>query len=99
MLSVVPPILAVTAGVREFLVRRCHALRADASYHGYDGKVEWNEQTPIVYAAVCSIVGVIAGMFGVGGGIVKVQSPGSDMKQLHSLSNGAPCHCIRYFCC
>jgi uncharacterized membrane protein YfcA len=33
--------------------------------------VEWNSVTTLTYPAVCSIAGLIAGMFGVGGGIVK----------------------------
>ena len=72
VLSVIPPVLGITLAVREFLVRRNRALQADSSYKGYDGEVEWNERSTIVYPAVCSLAGLIAGMFGVGGGIVKV---------------------------
>ena len=74
VLSIVPPVLAVTAAVRVFLVRRNKALQADPSYRGYDGEVQWTGTTTIVYPAVCSLAGFIAGMFGVGGGIVKVSS-------------------------
>ncbi|GAB4818572.1 hypothetical protein N2152v2_005618 [Parachlorella kessleri] len=35
-----------------------------------DGVV-WNEETTVVYPAVCTFVGILAGMFGVGGGIIK----------------------------
>ena len=35
--------------------------------------VEWNEETTVVYPAVCTFVGMLAGMFGVGGGIIKVR--------------------------
>ena len=68
--SIVPPVLAVTLGVRNMLVKRHHALEAADAYTGSAGEVRWTESTTIVYPAICSIAGLIAGMFGVGGGIV-----------------------------
>jgi uncharacterized membrane protein YfcA len=35
------------------------------------GDIRWTPTTTITYPAACSFAGVIAGMFGVGGGIVK----------------------------
>jgi hypothetical protein len=35
------------------------------------GDITWTQTTTIVYPMICSLAGVIAGMFGVGGGIVK----------------------------
>ena len=42
---------------------------------GYDfseGEVQWTPRATIVFPAVCSIAGLVAGLFGVGGGVVKV---------------------------
>jgi Sulfite exporter TauE/SafE len=36
-----------------------------------EGDIEWTPRTTLSYPAACSFAGVIAGMFGVGGGIVK----------------------------
>jgi hypothetical protein len=36
------------------------------------GEVVWTAESTVVYPALCTFVGVIAGMFGVGGGIIKV---------------------------
>ena len=35
-------------------------------------QVAWTRRNTVVYPAVCSLAGLVAGMFGVGGGIVKV---------------------------
>ena len=40
-------------------------------YKYLDGDVEWNERNTIVYPLLCVFAGVCAGLFGVGGGIVK----------------------------
>ena len=36
-----------------------------------EGDIVWTARTTLTYPALCSIAGIIAGMFGVGGGIVK----------------------------
>jgi len=43
----------------------------EAGYDWRAGDVEWNSVTTLTYPAICSMAGLIAGMFGVGGGIVK----------------------------
>ena len=35
-------------------------------------QVAWTRRNVVVYPATCSLAGLVAGMFGVGGGIVKV---------------------------
>lgn len=35
-------------------------------------QVAWTKRNVVLYPAVCSLAGLVAGMFGVGGGIVKV---------------------------
>ncbi len=37
-----------------------------------EGDIQWTERNSLVYPAVSSLAGLVAGMFGVGGGIVKV---------------------------
>lgn len=36
-------------------------------------QVAWTPRNTILYPAICSLAGLVAGMFGVGGGIVKVR--------------------------
>lgn len=36
-----------------------------------EGDIIWTPRTTLTYPAMCSIAGIVAGMFGVGGGIVK----------------------------
>ena len=43
----------------------------EAGYEWRAGDVDWNSTTTLTYPAICSLAGLIAGMFGVGGGIVK----------------------------
>ena len=35
-------------------------------------QVAWTPRHVVIYPAICSLAGLVAGMFGVGGGIVKV---------------------------
>lgn len=37
-------------------------------------QVAWTPRNTVLYPAICSIAGLVAGMFGVGGGIVKVRT-------------------------
>ena len=34
----------------------------------------WDERNTLMYPAICSLAGLVAGAFGVGGGVVKVGS-------------------------
>merc|ERR1719215_2592067 len=43
-----------------------------ASGHAFDeGEVQWNDKNSVRYPALCALSGLLAGLFGVGGGIVK----------------------------
>lgn len=58
------------------IIARCHLVKIyhqklDCGYNYVEGDVEWNEWNTIKYPAICSIAGLCAGMFGIGGGIVK----------------------------
>jgi len=56
--------------VRDYLVERWR-LKARLNYRYGEGDVEWNPENTLRYPAVCFFAGFFAGMFGVGGGIVK----------------------------
>ncbi|CAM9510084.1 unnamed protein product [Ectocarpus sp. 6 AP-2014] len=63
-------VLGVSLRVREFLVERWR-LKARLNYRYGEGDVEWNPKNTLRYPAVCFFAGFFAGLFGVGGGIVK----------------------------
>ena len=46
--------------------------QAGAGYAWQEGDIQWTQRNSVVYPAVSSLAGLVAGMFGVGGGIVKV---------------------------
>lgn len=56
--------------VREYLVERWR-LKARLNYRYGEGDVEWNPKNTLRYPAICFFAGFFAGLFGVGGGIVK----------------------------
>jgi len=45
--------------------------KEEIGYPWEDGDVKWNSQRAFTYPLICSTAGLFAGMFGVGGGIVK----------------------------
>jgi len=57
---------------RNHLIKKYY-LKKDlgASYPNVEGDIDWNERNTIIYPAICLTAGFFAGMFGVGGGIVK----------------------------
>lgn len=63
-------IFIISVFARAYLVRRCEQKKT----HGYqyvDGDIQWDSRATIVYPVICCLAGFFAGMFGVGGGIVK----------------------------
>ena len=71
--SVIPPSLAVALTARKRLVKE-HALRESGSggWPPYErGEVVWTNSNSISFPAISTLAGVVAGFFGVGGGIVK----------------------------
>lgn len=56
--------------VRDYLVERWR-LKTRLGYRYVEGDVEWNPTNTLRYPAVCFFAGFFAGLFGVGGGIVK----------------------------
>merc|ERR1712071_666845 len=56
--------------VRLYLIRR-NATKEMVNYPFVEGDIKWDSRATIVYPAICALAGFFAGMFGVGGGIVK----------------------------
>ena len=46
-------------------------LKKRIQYKFIEGDVEWNPRNTLVYPSICFFAGFFAGMFGIGGGIVK----------------------------
>jgi uncharacterized membrane protein YfcA len=63
-------IVAITIYVRHYLVKK-HHHKVAVGYEFIDGDIKWDERATIVYPVICAAAGFFAGMFGVGGGIVK----------------------------
>jgi len=69
-LSALPLVFVISAISRCHLVNMFHRKK-ECQYEYMEGDVEWNEWHTIKYPLICSIAGLCAGMFGIGGGIVK----------------------------
>ena len=63
-------ILLVSIFARMYLVRR-HEIKERVGYPYVEGDIKWDSRATVVYPVVCTAAGFFAGMFGVGGGIVK----------------------------
>lgn len=63
-------VLGVSVHMRSVLVDKWR-LKQRLRYPYVPGDVEWNERNTVVYPCICFFAGIFAGMFGVGGGIVK----------------------------
>jgi uncharacterized membrane protein YfcA len=63
-------IILITLYVRSYLVGR-YAVKERVGYKYVEGDIKWDSRSTIIYPCVCCFAGFFAGMFGVGGGIVK----------------------------
>lgn len=63
-------LLGISIYVREILIAKWK-LKTKFNYKYTPGDVEWNERNTILYPCLCFFAGFFAGLFGVGGGIVK----------------------------
>lgn len=70
VLAIVPVLGAIVWAVRRRLVHE-YRERLRLGMPFAEGEVTWDERHSVVYPAVSTLAGVVAGMFGVGGGIVK----------------------------
>jgi len=69
-LAVVPFTVAIGLWVRNWLLNR-YQQKSKVGYKYVEGDVKWDNKTTIIYPCICAIAGLCAGMFGIGGGIVK----------------------------
>jgi uncharacterized membrane protein YfcA len=63
-------VLAIAIYMRSQLIAMWRAKKR-LRYKYVEGDVEWNERNTLIYPFLCIFAGFCAGMFGVGGGIVK----------------------------
>ncbi|KAL7472077.1 hypothetical protein ACHAXS_012385 [Conticribra weissflogii] len=63
-------ILLISFFARSYLVRK-HEIKEAVGFPYVEGDIKWDSRATIVYPVICAAAGFFAGMFGVGGGIVK----------------------------
>jgi len=63
-------LLVISYGIRSILLRR-HDERMAAGFAFLVDDVHWTPRSAIVYPSLCAIAGLCAGLFGIGGGIIK----------------------------
>lgn len=63
-------VLAVSFWTRGELIKKW-MLKTRLNYRYVKGDVEWNQKNTIIYPSICFFAGFSAGLFGIGGGIVK----------------------------
>jgi len=63
-------ILLVSFRARSYLVQR-YFVKEKVDYKYVEGDIEWDPQATLVFPSLCMMAGFFAGMFGIGGGIVK----------------------------
>jgi len=66
----IPFTVAIAAYVALYLMADTK-IKDKIGYPWVEGDVQWNLKRSIVFPLICSTAGIFAGMFGVGGGIVK----------------------------
>eukprot|EP01031_Cornospumella_fuschlensis_P035721 gene35721-43322_t len=81
-------VLGVSLYMRNVLIKKWQ-LKKKLRYRYLEGDVEWNPINTLVYPCICFFAGFFAGLFGIGGGIVK----GPLMLQMgvHPLVASATC--------
>lgn len=81
-------VLGVSFWMRDVLIKKWQ-LKKRLRYRYQEGDVEWNHKNTILYPCICFFAGFAAGLFGIGGGIVK----GPLMLQMgvHPLVASATC--------
>mmetsp|Transcript_31940 Transcript_31940/g.57774 ORF Transcript_31940/g.57774 Transcript_31940/m.57774 type:complete len:312 (-) Transcript_31940:116-1051(-) len=63
-------IILISCIARSYLLQRFQ-LKQRAGYKYVQGDIQWDARATLVYPAICCLAGFFAGMFGIGGGIVK----------------------------
>jgi len=63
-------IILISIYIRNYLVNR-NSLKQRIGYTTLEGDIQWDARATIIYPSICCLAGFFAGMFGIGGGIVK----------------------------
>mmetsp|Transcript_12447 Transcript_12447/g.29175 ORF Transcript_12447/g.29175 Transcript_12447/m.29175 type:complete len:540 (+) Transcript_12447:77-1696(+) len=63
-------IIVISIYIRNYLVKR-NEMKERVGYKTVHGDIKWDARATIVYPSICCLAGFFAGMFGIGGGIVK----------------------------
>jgi uncharacterized membrane protein YfcA len=63
-------ILIISWIARRRLLQKYYAKKK-CGFQYVEGDIQWDERATIIYPTICALAGFFAGMFGVGGGIVK----------------------------
>mmetsp|Transcript_14885 Transcript_14885/g.31834 ORF Transcript_14885/g.31834 Transcript_14885/m.31834 type:complete len:541 (-) Transcript_14885:413-2035(-) len=63
-------IILISIYIRNYLVKR-NDLKERIGYKTVEGDIKWDARATILYPSICCLAGFFAGMFGIGGGIVK----------------------------
>ena len=65
-----PFLIIITVVVARWL-RRQHRRKLELNYTYLPGDVRWTKRNTILYPGMCMIAGILAGLLGIGGGMVK----------------------------
>merc|ERR1712153_200458 len=73
LMAPLPWVLVISMYQRRLLIDM-HATKTRLDYYSkniVEGDIHWDERATVVYPLICSVAGMCAGLFGIGGGIVK----------------------------
>eukprot|EP00775_Hariotina_reticulata_P007850 gene7850-8047_t len=70
-LSVLIPVAAILLVFRQILLKKYRHDELPPGVLLPEGQLHWNRSTTLLYPMYCSAAGLIAGLFGIGGGVVK----------------------------
>lgn len=87
-------IFLISIYARNYLVKR-NSLKERVGYETVEGDIKWDARSTIVYPGICCLAGFFAGMFGIGGGIVK--GPLMLAMDVHPAVASASSACMIFF--
>eukprot|EP00591_Stephanopyxis_turris_P000178 CAMPEP_0195521054 /NCGR_PEP_ID=MMETSP0794_2-20130614/17854_1 /TAXON_ID=515487 /ORGANISM="Stephanopyxis turris, Strain CCMP 815" /LENGTH=468 /DNA_ID=CAMNT_0040650515 /DNA_START=239 /DNA_END=1645 /DNA_ORIENTATION=- len=87
-------VIVISIMARNYLLGRYYE-KERVHYQYVEGDIQWDERATILYPTVCCFAGFFAGMFGVGGGIVK--GPLMLAMGVHPMVSSATSACMILF--
>ncbi|KAE9045395.1 hypothetical protein PR003_g2353 [Phytophthora rubi] len=64
------PWVAVFVFLTSHYLHKIYLRKAAVNYQYVDGDIHWTKKTVVYFPLACAVAGIVAGMFGVGGGII-----------------------------